>query len=220
MIWVPPLVWLLMRVRLHEQQLFKTCLWLSFLFTSPKYDQVLLWSQTYVSVSVWAIEGKYKISSTPWHTHISTHLAFYDRNMQFHLGLMLPLWGRICKWNTNELKVFSLWELINQGAPLLHIYIFLKSSQGSPVTNYSAFPGQLHWTSAPLSSSEHHTCIFAPFIFSRVLQAKGSSSERGYKRKQGKSENEGGGRNRRQNREKDFFKKWSTEKDKLEAYRW
>lgn len=132
--------------------------------------------------------------------------------MQFHLGLMLPLWGRICKWNTNELKVFSLWELINQGAPLLHIYIFLKSSQGSPVTNYSAFPGQLHWTSAPLSSSEHHTCIFAPFIFSRVLQAKGSSSERGYKRKQGKSENEGGGRNRRQNREKDFLKSGAQRK--------
>lgn len=103
---------------------------------------------------------------------------FYDRNMQFHLGLTLPLWGRICKWDTNELKVFSLWELINQGAPLLHIYIFLKSSQGSPVTNYSAFPGQLHWTSAPLSSSEHHTCIFAPFIFSRVLQAEGYSRER------------------------------------------
>lgn len=98
--------------------------------------------------------------------------------MQFHLGLTLPLWGRICKWDTNELKVFSLWELINQGAPLLHIYIFLKSSQGSPVTNYSAFPGQLHWTSAPLSSSEHHTCIFAPFIFSRVLHAEGFSWER------------------------------------------
>lgn len=126
---------------------------------------------------------------------------FHDRNLQFHLGLTLPLWGRICKWNTNELKVFSLWELINQGAPLLHIYIFLKSSQGSPVTNYSAFPGQLHWTSAPLSSSEHHTCIFAPFIFSRVLQAKGSSREweraRGEdRRKQGKSESEGGGRKR------------------------
>lgn len=105
-------------------------------------------------------------------------LIFYDRNMLFHLGLTLPLWGRICKWNTNELKVFSLWGLINQGAPLLHIYIFLKSSRSSPVTNYSAFPGQLHWTSAPLCSAEHHTCIFAPFIFSRVLQAEGYSRER------------------------------------------
>lgn len=98
--------------------------------------------------------------------------------MQFHWGLTLPLWGWICKWDTNELKVFSLWELINQGAPLLHIYIFLKSSQGSPLTNYSAFPGQLHWTSAPLSSCEHHTCIFAPSIFSRALQAEGYSRER------------------------------------------
>ena len=98
--------------------------------------------------------------------------------MPFHLGLALPFWGRICKWGTNELKVFSLWGLINQGAPALHIYIFLKSTWGSPLTNYSAFLGQLHWTSAPLSSSEHHTCIFAPFIFSRVLHAEGFSSER------------------------------------------
>ena len=148
-----------------------------------------------------------------YHDHTQTYFSLgsrgeiwnkpiYDRNMQFLLGLTLPLWGRICKWNTNELKVFSLWELINQGAPLLHIYIFLKSSQGSPVTNYSAFPGQLHWTSAPLSSSEHHTCIFAPFIFSRVLQAKGSSREmgtRGNGRSQGtRAEGE---TDRRQNRE-------------------
>lgn len=180
--------------------LFWTCL---LFFWGPKSleNQIWLWSHTYVSVG--AIEWKYKICPPNTHTQRHTHLPFYDRNMPFHLGLMLPLWGCICKWNTNELKVFSLWELINQGAPLLHIYIFLKSSQGSPVTNYSAFPGQLHWTSAPLSSSEHHTCIFAPFIFSRVLQAKGFSSERGARGKQGKSENEGGGRNWRQNREKD-----------------
>lgn len=128
-------------------------------------------TQTYFSLGS---RGKYEISPFMRET--------------FHLGLTLPLWGRICKWYTNELKVFSLWELINQGAPLPHIYIFLKSSQGSRVTNYSAFPGQLHWTSAPLSSSEHHTCIFAPFIFSRVLQAKGFSREmgtRGNRRSQG-----------------------------------
>lgn len=95
--------------------------------------------------------------------------------MQFHWGLTLPLWGWICKWNTNELKVFSLWELINRGAPLLHIYIFfLKSSQGSPVTNYGALAGQLHWTSAPLSSCEHHTCIFAPlFHFLKGARGRG-----------------------------------------------
>lgn len=138
--------------------------------------------------------------------------------MQFQLGLTLPLWGWICKWYTNELKVFSLWELINQGAPLLHIYIFLKSSQGSPVTNYSAFPGQLHWTSAPLSSSEHHTCIFAPFIFSRVLQAKGSSRERrtrGNRRSQRAREE--GEIDRRQNRESDKKKVCCRKKDALEG---
>lgn len=151
----------------------------SWLFMERHY--VLLWSHT--NILFGATGGNMK-----W-------AHFYDRNMLFHLGLTLPLWGRICKCHTNELNVFSLWELINQGAPRLHIYIFLKSSQGSRVTNYSAFPGQLHWTSAPLSSSEHHTCIFAPFIFSRVLQAKGFSRER-TRGNRGSQRTEGGGRNR------------------------
>lgn len=77
---------------------------------------ILLWSHT--NILVGAIGRNMK------------QAHFHDRNLQFHLGLTLPLWGRICKWYTNELKVFSLWELINQGAPLLHIYIFSQVKSG------------------------------------------------------------------------------------------
>lgn len=140
--------------------------------------------------------------------------------MQFHLGLALPLWGRICKWHTNELKIFSLWELINQGAPLLHISIFLKSSQGSPVTNYSAFPGQLHWTSAPLSNSEHHTCIFAPFIFSRALQGRGLLRREEDGRMQGKSESEGGGNAAGRKTHRSEIQQWNVFRKRLENKIW
>lgn len=147
------------------------------------------------SIQHWTSKGSdYRRDITWSHT---TYIAsvqhggtspFNDRKDAVSFGVNSSLWGRICKWPTNELKVFSLWELINQGAPLLHIYIFLKSSQGSPVTNYSAFPSQLHRTSAPLSSCEHHTCIFAPFIFSSMLQAEGFLQRGEDKRGQGKSE--------------------------------
>lgn len=100
--------------------------------------------------------------------------------MQFHWGLTLPLWGWICKWNTNELKVFSLWELINRGAPLLHIYIFFSSQVRVLQSQITVLSQANYIEQVPHYPVANITHVYLPpsSIFSRVLQAEGYSRER------------------------------------------
>lgn len=100
--------------------------------------------------------------------------------MQFHWGLTLPLWGWICKWNTNELKVFSLWELINRGAPLLHIYIFFSSQVRVLQSQITVLLQANYIEQVPHYPVANITHVYLPpsSIFSRVLQAEGYSRER------------------------------------------
>lgn len=100
--------------------------------------------------------------------------------MQFHWGLTLPLWGWICKWNTNELKVFSLWELINRGAPLLHIYIFFSSQVRVLQSQITVLLQANYIEQVPHYPVANITHVYLPpsSIFSRVLEAEGYSRER------------------------------------------
>lgn len=130
----------------------------------------------------------------------------------FIWGLALLLWGWICKWATNELKVFSLWELINQGAPPLHIYIFLKSSRGVSSHKLQRFSRPitlnitLKCTIIQLWASHMYVC---PLHFLKSACSRGllqwEAGEGGDERKRGKSERGGRNRDRRQ-------KKWVINK--------